>query len=87
MLITGSVFSFISFIIYAWATLTLIFSDIEIWRKGYSYKDCVDESYARAMLSGAVVGCLIASIGTLGAFVSSICASCRLVLEVQSRYI
>lgn len=81
MFITGSVFSFVTFIIYAIATyVLLVYANIVIeiiktaWGGGAWFDDCLDES--RAMFSSAGVGCLIATIGTFGAFVSSICASC-----------
>ena len=78
MFITGSVFSFVTFIIYAIATYALlVYARV---RRVDEY--CPDES--RAMFSGAGVGCLIATIGALGAFVSSICASCRRMHEPRS---
>ena len=90
MFITGSVFSFVTFIIYAIATyVLLVYANIVIeiiktaWGGGAWFDDCLDES--RAMFSSAGVGCLIATIGTFGAFVSSICASCRRMLEVPSQ--
>ena len=88
--ITGSIFCFVTSIIYAVATyVLLIYANIVVeifrtaWGGGYWFDDCLDES--RAMFSSAGVGCLIATIGALGAFVSSICASCRRMLEVPSQ--
>ena len=88
--ITGSIFSFVTFIIYAIATYVLLvyaYVVIEVikrvWGADDWFDDCLDES--RAMFSSAGVGCLIATIGTLGAFVSSICASCRRMLAVPSQ--
>ena len=90
MFITGSVFCFVTFVLYAIATwVLLIYANVVIaaietvWGVGYWFDDCLDES--RAMFSSAGVGCLIATIGALGAFVSSICASCRRMLEVPSQ--
>ena len=90
MFITGSVFCFVTFVLYAIATwVLLIYANVVIaaietvWGAGYWFDDCLDES--RAMFSSAGVGCLIATIGALGAFVSSICASCRRMLEVPSQ--
>ena len=90
MFITGSIFSFVTFIIYAIATyLLLIYANViiaaieTVWGTGHWFQDCLDES--RAMFSSAGVGCLIATIGALGVFVSSICASCRRMLEVPSQ--
>ena len=88
--ITGSIFSFVTFIIYAIATyVLLVYANVvielikRVWGADDWFDDCLDES--RAMFSSAGVGCLIATIGTLGAFVSSICASCRRMLEVPSQ--
>ena len=88
--ITGSIFSFVTFIIYAMATyVLLIYANVvievikSVWGADDWFDDCLDES--RAMFSSAGVGCLIVTIGTLGAFVSSICASCRRMLEVPSQ--
>ena len=90
MFITGSIFSFVTFIIYAIATYVLLVaanvaieSIKSVWGAGTWFDDCLDES--RAMFSSAGVGCLIATIGALGAFVSSICASCRRMLAVPSQ--
>ena len=90
MFITGSVFCFVTFVLYAIATwFLLIYANVVIaaietvWGAGYWFDKCLDES--RAMFSSAGVGCLIATIGALGAFVSSICASCRRMLEVPSQ--
>ena len=90
MFITGSVFCFVTFVLYAIATwVLLIYANVVIaaietvWGAGYWFDKCLDES--RAMFSSAGVGCLIATIGALGAFVSSICASCRRMLEVPSQ--
>ena len=90
MFITGSVFCFVTFVLYAIATwVLLIYANVVIaaietvWGVGYWFDDCLDES--RAMFSSAGVGCLIATIGALGAFVSSICASCRRMLAVPSQ--
>jgi hypothetical protein len=81
MFITGSIFCFVTCIIYAVATyVLLVYANVVVeifrtaWGGGYWFDDCLDES--RAMFSSAGVGCLIATIGALGAFVSSICASC-----------
>ena len=89
MFITGSVFCFVTFVLYAIATwVLLIYANVVIaaietvWGVGYWFDDCLDES--RAMFSSAGVGCLIATIGALGAFVSSICASCRRMHEPRS---
>ena len=88
--ITGSIFSFVTFIIYAIATyVLLVYANVvievikRVWGADDWFDDCLDES--RAMFSSAGVGCLIATIGALGAFVSSICASCRRMLEVPSQ--
>ena len=90
MFITGSVFCFVTFVLYAIATwVLLIYANVVIaaietvWGAGYWFDKCLDES--RAMFSSAGVGCLIATIGALGAFVSSICASCRRMLAVPSQ--
>ena len=90
MFITGSIFCFVTCIIYAVATyVLLVYANVVVeifrtaWGGGYWFDDCLDES--RAMFSSAGVGCLIAAIGALGAFVSSICASCRRMLEVPSQ--
>ena len=89
MFITGSVFCFVTFVLYAIATwVLLVAANVAIdlmlsIAHEQSSDDCLDES--RAMFSSAGVGCLIATIGALGAFVSSICASCRRMLEVPSQ--
>jgi len=85
MFITGSIFAFPSFIIYAIATYCLlIYANVvvEVIKQTFvqaagddhAFSKCLDDS--RAMFSSAGVGCLIACIACLGAFVSSICASC-----------
>ena len=88
--ITGSIFAFVTFIIYAIATyVLLVYANVvielikRVWGADDWFDDCLDES--RAMFSSAGVGCLIATIGALGAFVSSICASCRRMLAVPSQ--
>lgn len=85
MFITGSIFAFPSFIIYAIATYCLlVYANVvvEIIKQTFEqaagddhvFSKCLDDS--RAMFSSAGVGCLIACIACLGAFISSICASC-----------
>jgi len=85
MFITGSVFAFPSFIIYAIGTYFLLIVAnvyVEIIKQtfdnglgdGHVFEGCLDDT--RAMFSSAGVGCLIACIGCLGAFISAICASC-----------
>ena len=94
VLIIGSIFSFPSFIIYAIGTYFLLIAAniyVEIIKTSFNtavgtddhvFTKCLDDS--RAMLTSAGVGCLIACIGCLGAFISAICASCRRMLEVPS---
>ena len=94
MFITGSIFAFPSFIIYAIAIyFFLIYANvvIQIFKDTFetagagdhAFTKCLDDT--QAMFSSTGVGCLIACIGFLGAFISSICASCRRMLEVPSR--
>jgi len=85
MFITGSIFAFPSFIIYAIAIyFFLIYANvvIQIFKDTFetagagdhAFTKCLDDT--QAMFSSTGVGCLIACIGFLGAFISSICASC-----------
>jgi len=86
MLITSNILTFPSFIIYAIGTYFLLIAAniyVEIIKTSFNtavgtddhvFTKCLDDS--RAMFSSAGVGCLIACIGCLGAFISAIFASC-----------
>ena len=76
--IFGTFLVFVGLIIYAYCTLIFLVlsSSISVMRSTSATGEskCIDDFHA--MFSGAGIGCLIGTIGALGSFIASICATC-----------